>query len=187
MLIPLFVRGEGFLYLFQEFDLKENKEPLSTAKDIEKTILEKGVDFVVSVNKKNIFHKLGILQIERKFVIHPLVIGTLLKISNILININNDKLKGAIEEEKATKKVSDDILNISYESIAESSEKIIRIIAHAIHNSESDPPRRLIRFLKKNLKPTETLKLLNLIIKQMDINSFLACLVSMKGMNIHET
>ncbi|GAG71859.1 unnamed protein product [marine sediment metagenome] len=49
------------------------------------SILEKGVDFTIKIQKKNILHEYHLIPSERKFIIYPIKMGTLLKISEILL------------------------------------------------------------------------------------------------------
>lgn len=147
------------------------------------SILEKGVDFTITIQNKNILNKLNLIPPERKFVIYPIKMGTLLKISKILLDLNTDELVGAMKSEG--KEIN--ILDLGAKNIVENKDKLIKMIAYGIVNSEKEPSKRLIRFLNENLTAKEGLKLMTLIVQQMDVNPFLASLVSIKGMNLLQT
>jgi len=147
------------------------------------SILEKGVDFTIKIQKKNILHEYHLIPSERKFVIYPIKMGTLLKISEILLDLNTDELVGAMKDEN--KEIN--LLDLGAKNIIENKDKLIKMIAYGIVNSEREPPQSLIRFLNENLTAKEGLKLMTLIVQQMDVNPFLASLVSIKGMNLLQT
>jgi len=144
------------------------------------SILEKGVDFTITIQNKNIFNKLHLISPERKFVIYPIKMGTLLKISEILLDLNTDELVEAMKNED--KEIN--LLDLGAKNIIENKDKLIKMIAYGIINSEKEPSKKLIKFLNKNLTTKEGLKLMTVIIQQMDVNPFLASLVSIKGMNL---
>ena len=156
---------------------KENKQIRQNAVN---SILEKGVDFTITIQNKNIFHRLNLIPSKRKFIIYPIKMGTLLKISKILLDLNTDELVGAMKNEG--KEVN--ILDLGAKNIIENKNELIKMIAYGIVNSEKEPSKRLIRFLNENLTTKEGLKLMTLVIQQMDVSPFLASLVSLKGMNL---
>jgi len=156
---------------------KENKQIRQNAVN---SILEKGVDFTITIQNKNIFHRLNLIPSERKFVIYPIKMGALLKISEILLDLNTDELVGAMK--KNDKKIN--FMDLGAKNIVENKDKLIKMIAYGIVNSEKEPSKRLIRFLNENLTTKEGLKLMTLVIQQMDVSPFLASLVSIRGMNL---
>lgn len=147
------------------------------------SILEKGVDFKITVQNKNILHKLNLIPTERKFVIYPIKMGTLLKISEILLDLDTDELVGVMKNED--KEIN--LLDLGAKNIIENKDKMIKMIAYGIVNREKEPSKRLIKFLNENLTAKEGLKLMTVIVQQMDVNPFLASLVSIKGMNLLQT
>ena len=157
--------------------VKPDKE---VRKDAIDSILEKGVDFTITVQNKNILNKLHLKPTERKFVIYPIKMGSLLKISKILLDLDTEELEGVMKSEG--KEVN--ILDLGAKNIIENKDKLIMMIAYGIVNSEKEPPKSLIRFLNENLTAKEGLKVMTLVIQQMDVSPFLASLVSLKGMNL---
>lgn len=146
-------------------------------------ILEKGVDFTITIQNKGILNKLNLIPTERKFIIYPIKMGTLLKISEILLDLDTDELVGAMKDEN--KQIN--LLDLGAKNIIENKDKMIKMIAYGIVNSEKEPSKSLIKFLNENLTAKEGLKLMTLIVQQMDVNPFLASLVSIKGMNLLQT
>jgi len=156
---------------------KENKQIRQNAVN---SILEKGVDFTITIQNKNILNRLNLIPSERKFIIYPIKMGTLLKISKILLDLNTDELVGAMK--KNDKEIN--FMDLGAKNIVENKDKLVKMIAYGIVNSEKEPSKRLIRFLNENLTTKEGLKLMTLVIQQMDVSPFLASLVSIRGMNL---
>ena len=161
-------------------DIKDDNKIRQNAID---SILEKGIDFTITVQNKNIFHKLNLTPSKRKFVIYPIKMGTLLKISEILLDLDTGELVGAMKNEE--KEIN--LLDLGAKNIIENKDKWIRMIAYGIVNSEREPSKNLIKFLNENLTAKEGFKLMTVVVQQMDVNPFLASLVSIKGMNLLQT
>lgn len=144
------------------------------------TILQKGIPFSVSYYKKNfgLIQKIG-LKRERKFIIYPIYMGTMLRISSLLVDV---------ELQDITEETDDiEILQIGIKAISENADKAARIVALAVTNSEKEPDERLIKFFKHNLTSAEFVKILTKALQQMDIKSFLSFMVSIKKVSLMET
>ena len=160
--------------------MEEAKITLESGKEITQeavdAILEKGVDFKITMSDPSLLcrllQRLKILPIEKIFIIKPIRLGTLLKIAKILETIEPESLE-VLKNEKA-----DGIFGVGIKSIIENKDKIVLIVAHAIDRKKAKPPRSLIKFLDENLTPKELFKILTLVIRQMDVTDFLACMVS---------
>ena len=142
------------------------------------TILQEGVDFYVTVQKPNLLHKLKLLPLKRRFVIKPIYLGTLLRIAKTL---------GALKTnpQKISKNSTNiDFMGLGIDSIIQHKDKMVETIALAIVNQSKPPSKRLVRFLDNNLTSKEALQILSIIVKQMDIQSFLALTVSVGGLNL---
>ena len=160
-----------------------NKSNKVIRQDAIDSILEKGVDFEITTTNISIFHKLHLKPIKRKFVIYPIKMGTLLKISEILLDLDTEELTDVMKN--GDKEIN--LLDLGAKNIIENKDKLIMMIAYGITNSEKEPSKNLIKFLNENLTAREGLKLMTLVVQQMDVSPFLASLVSIKGMNLLET
>jgi len=158
-------------------------------KTIASTILQEGVDFAVTPTKPTFLHKIHLLKPEKRFRIYPICLGSLLKISEIINSIESIDLKS---------KKEDTFLESAITQIVNSADKMAEIIALAIWNKPFSnnkligffqrlKVKRLTRYFLANLINHEIVTILNLVINQMDINYFFACLVSMKGLNLTAT
>lgn len=149
-------------------------------KDVIDAILEKGVDFNVVITHPTVIERigirLGIVTKKRTFYIHPLCLGTLLKVAKLVLDIDGSVLETA----------GDDLHNVGIESIVNHKDAMVMIVALAIINEDRNPPDRLIRFLNRNLTVRDLMRLLILVIRQMEVKDFLACMVSAKNMNLLE-
>ena len=143
-------------------------------------ILQRGVDFEVTVLHQNILHKKGLKKDSRKFKIYPICFGALLKISELL-----EKVRG--DHKELDQADGGEFFGTALKSIIENKDLMISIIAIAIVNKEKDPPKSLIKFLNANLDTKEACALLNLVIQQMDMQRFLVFMVSVGSLNLLKT
>lgn len=132
-----------------------------------KTIMQKGVDFEVTSGRK-----------ARKFVIRPIYLGTLFEISEIILGMT-----GIDDLDK------EDMFATGVKNIIENKNRMLNIVALAIINREMTLWQRfrkwrLVKYLDRNLDASELLKLIQLVILQMDVTNFLACSVSVKRINL---
>jgi hypothetical protein len=148
--------------------------------------LQEGIDFTISVINKTFWHKIKLKKPFRKFVMYPICLGTLLKISELIMQMD------AVTAENHEK---DNFMDFAVGKIKNNAEKFAEIIALAIINKpfsdnriiryiEKIGFRRLVKFINSNVNDKEALDLINLVVKQMDIQHFLACMVSIKGMDL---
>jgi len=157
----------------------EKEKPEQVAPEILRAILQEGVDFKVTANHPNILHRIGMLPTERTFMVYPICLGVLFHISKLILSM------ATIDVEK-----EDDYFDAGLKSIIANRGKMVRILSLAIINREPTLlyPRIkrwiLERYLTRNLDPHETLKLLNLVITQMDVTDFLASIASVKKLNL---
>ena len=142
------------------------------------TIFEEGTEFYITIDNPNILHKLHLLPKKRKFVIYPMKLGSLLKISKELIDINAEELEN-IKEDDTT-----DLFDIGLKNIIENKNKMVKIVSYGIINKNREPPKRLLKFLDNNLSAKELLRIIILIVQKMDVSDFLACIVSMKRISL---
>ncbi len=142
------------------------------------TLIDEGVSFQVELNRKSVWNRIRLLRFglkafkmsEVEFTIHPISLGTLLKISKILVEMEVPGVDG-----NATS-----ILDITAHSVVAHKDHMVRIIAYALVNERREPPNSLIRLLDDNLSSKELLQVLIQVVRQMDVTDFLACIVSMK-------
>ena len=146
--------------------MKKEKPQIGT--EMIRTILQDGVDFEVTSDKKS-----------KKFRIFPVKLGTLFQMSKIIMTMKPVDAKD-----------TDDLFAIGIQNIIENKDKILEIIALAIFNQKNPNKLKkwyLKRYLNDNLTTEELRNLINLVISQMDVTDFLASSVSIKRINLIET
>jgi len=142
-------------------------------KKVADAMLEESFDFEVTVNAPGFLHKLGLLPKSRVFSIKPLCLGSLVRISKILMDIEKFDLTRPLME-------------IAPEQIVKHAKSLAEIIAIAVTNSPAPPSYGLVCFLYDNLTAAELFEVIERVKKQMDVADFLASIVSAKGMNVFQ-
>ena len=137
------------------------------------SLLAEGVDFFVKYDNPGILRRIGLLPKEKRFVIYPIKLGTLILISKEILSID----VGPAVSEK------DDAIDIVIRNIASNTDKLVKIIAIAITNSPADTSR-LEAFIRKNMTPKEMYSILKIVISQMDVKDFLSSIMSVRGMSL---
>lgn len=142
-------------------------------------VLEEGVDFTVTCDRPSIIDRIRYRTfrgaIRRTFVIYPIKLGTLLRISKLLLSM---------------KTVSPDkqgLGDFAASAITDNTGIMVEIAALAIVNDNRKTPKSLIRYLDRNLSARELRTLIDIVMLQMDIVDFFGCMVSMKSLNLFGT
>jgi hypothetical protein len=147
------------------------------APEIVRTILQDGVDFEITSNRKSLFSR---KPVSRKFIVYPIKLGVLFYISKIILSMK--------EMEPAD---GENLFAAGIKNITENKDKMIEIVALGIVNQRLSlwtrlRKWRLARYIDKNLSAQELLRLVKLVIMQMDVTNFLASFVSVKRLNLME-
>jgi hypothetical protein len=111
----------------------------------------------------------------RTFVLKPLSLGTMARVSEMLLKINTDAFK------------TEEPLAAAHTLIANDARKQAYIIALAITNSPEAPGKNLVDFFLHNLTARELDALVKHVVESMDVESFINSIVSIRGINILET
>lgn len=155
--------------------MEERKLKAVDAKAVD-TITEKPVLIHVDIQPANRLHKWlqnrKIMPSQRTFILKPLTLGTLLRVSKVLLKIDTHTFN------------SETFLDSSYKLMAQHSRRVAHILALAVTNSRAHPDKSLIRFFLYNLKPDELMALLTLVLQAMRINSFMNGLILARGLNL---
>jgi hypothetical protein len=133
---------------------------------------EESIVVRIEVKPRTKFHrllqKIGINSRIRVYSIPPLTMINVTRVSQVLLEIGGD-MEGII-------------LN-PHNSIEKYGSLITRAVAIGLHGKRSKLPKSLYRFVENNLSPVETLDILSLVIKQMNIGAFISAIVySKKGL-----
>lgn len=131
-------------------------------------MLEETFDF--DIPYKGIFGKSRV----KSFTISPLNLGSLIRISKILLSIEEIDW-------------SRPYMDVGPEVISKYAERLCEIVAIAVTNGPKPPQKRLVKFFVNNLTASELYRLIELVKGKMDVSSFLLCIVSAKGMSLLQT
>lgn len=107
---------------------------------------------------------------KRYFEIRPLTLGTLQRISKLLIEVQIQNL------------TPDDLLRL----MGEHTTTMAHIIALAVTNTKQPPRKELIEFFIYNLSKEDLSVVLSIVLKQMDVLSFTKSIISIRSLNILE-
>lgn len=156
-------------------DLKE-QETLAAVSD---ATVQEQLKVEVDIRSTNRFHALlqswGILPKKRVFMLQPITMGSLIRISKLLLKIDMNLYD------------LNNLLDSNYKAIEAHAPALAEIVAIALQNSRQQPSQKLIAFILNNFTSKEMMGVLGLVVKQMDLSSFMSSIISVKGMNILES
>lgn len=158
-----------------EKEEKKQTDPAVAAQMVPSAILQQPITLTVQMNipvwQMWIRKKLK-LPVERKLVLKPLHIGTLMKVSTDILQIPADLLKG------------DNILEVNYAAMKDHGKRMARIIAEVVVAREEPAPESLIRFILWNFTSTELLQTMGVILRQMNVQAFMISIASIRSLNV---
>ncbi len=170
-----------------EPEIKEEKEGKPEeeiiAPKIINALLQKGIDFDITVNNPSIFHRLKILPKIRIFKIYPACAGVLLNISEIILTMENI---GDLDNDE-------NLFETGLKNIIANKDKMLDVVSLAVLNRKISNPYLMVRkwlikrFLDRNISTNELLQLIQIALMQMGVTDFLASTVSIKRMNLMGT
>ena len=138
------------------------------------TVLQEGIDFFVDIKNPTFWHKVRIKKKSKLFVIKPIVMGTLARITRICVDID---LMNEISKK--------DFMKHGVETMAKHTDNLLNIVALAISNNDKPLDKKLATFLRKNITPLEVLNLLTYVIAQLNTSPFMKSIRSAKsGMSL---
>lgn len=146
---------------------------------VPETILQEPVRLSVDIRAANKIH--GLLQRwkwlpkERIFTIYPIVAGSLIKISKLLLSMDVDP---------DTLKDANSLFQNAYKQMEEHTETMAKILAIAFVNRNEDPSQRLINFILNNFTSKEIKSTIGIVVSQMDVVSFTSSIISVRAMNL---
>jgi hypothetical protein len=154
-----------------------------TLEQVSDVTLDKTLTITVDVQAQSWYRRLlqkwGILPKKRVFELKPAYLGTLVRISRILLSIDLKRF-GAKEDQTSH------LLEMNYQAIVNHSGHLAEIVALAISNKDKEPPASLVSFIIRNFTTQEMLGVLGLVLKQMDLTSFMSSIISVRGLNVLE-
>ena len=151
----------------------DKAEERKVKKEAVDTLLQEGIDFFVDVDRPGLLRRIGIRPKVYKFVLYPIYLGTLERISQIMVDM-----------EFAEKVTKENFQEVGIETMATHTDDLLDIVSIAIYNTEGKPNKRIKMILKRYTTPTELLALLTYVVAQMDVQGFMKSIISVKGMSL---
>ncbi|GAA4328574.1 hypothetical protein [Flaviaesturariibacter amylovorans] len=155
----------------KEINLKE------TLRDAAQAVVQDPITLTVDITPQGRFHallqRLRLAPRKRTLCIRPATLGTLQRISALVLTIDQEALRKGM-------------LSGSYELADKHAPTIARIIALAVTNRRALPSAGLERFILEQFSPGALVQTLGIVMHQLDIKSFTTAIVSIRGLNLLE-
>lgn len=132
------------------------------------------VDIVPTSALHAFLQKKKLLPKQRTFQLSAIKMGSLIRISKLLLEIDVSVFDFS------------NIMESNYKAIVQHSERLAECVAIALQNGRVAPSKKLTAFILRNFSTKEMLGVLAIVVKQMDLTSFMSSIISVKGMNILE-
>lgn len=124
----------------------------------------------IRVNNLRWWHRLKLVPIARTYYVRPLSMGSLMRVSKLLLEIGYD-IDAADPWNEGLK-------------AAHQAHKMAFVCAIALSNGRENPSRKMVNWLLNNLTPKELLGVLGVVVRQMDMKSFISSIISVRGMSL---
>jgi hypothetical protein len=142
-------------------------------------VLNSGITLRIKKRPKNsvfrVLQQLKLVRGQYTYKLGPLCLGTLVKISKIILGIEVSDMKGG------------NVFEGMYQAITDNTDKVVEIIGHAIMNSKTDPSAELLELLRLELTADDMSKILTVLINQMDLRSFIHSITLIRGLFVMQT
>lgn len=156
-----------------------NKKTTETLTEVADVTLDKPFTITVDLIHGGFFErflqKWGIRPKKRVFELKPITLGNLIRISKLLLQIDEDILD------------SKKLLNSIYRSLDEHGDAIAEVVATAMINTKAGPSRKDIDLVRDEFTPTELKFVLSLVISRMNVSDFMHSIISIRGLNVLES
>lgn len=147
-------------------------------KSISDTLTEEPVSIAMDILPRNRWHRWAqenkylsrYFQKKKEYLIKPITYANLERISKLLVDVNIDLDSNATVNE------------IALPILAQKGDLVPKIIAIAVTNGRSMPPKSLVQEIKYCLTAQESFMVVLIVLKQMDVRSFLNTIIYSKGM-----
>ncbi len=147
----------------------------TTLKKVSEALTEESIELTFDIRPMNWRHEflqsLGLKKWpkQKSYILRPITLGTLIKISKLLIDIDM-----SIFDAK-------NLLEGNYQAIVKHGEAVCEIVAMAIHGRPGKTPADMVEMVLNNFTTKELQGAMSLILGQMDIVNFMSSIISMKG------
>lgn len=124
------------------------------------------------LQKLNMWPFKKLYPLQQTYCLKPITLGTLIKISKLLIDIDM-----SVFDMK-------NLLESNYQAIVKHGGTVARIAAIAIHGRPGDVPADIVNAVLNNFTTRELQGTMQVILGQMNVQDFMFSIISIKGMNM---
>jgi len=166
---------------------KENAEKILGA------YMETGHTETIKENRFKFLQSLKLYPRERNILFKRPCLEALGEMANLFIKIDfqeKEQIENKITNNPESNEFDKSIFKIGMENIVRNKNHILNMIICSVLNKKPFyvwdrwRAKRLFKFLDANLTNSQLIKILNILVQFTDINSFLASMISIKGLNL---
>lgn len=155
-------------------------DTVETLRQVSNVVTQEPVQLTVQIDPQNRLHEKlqrwlpKIFPKEKTFKIYPAKMGTLIRISNLILPIEKDLFANGT------------MIDASMQAIQKHAKTLCRVIAVAIHNRKSAPPEKLVELITNQFTSQAVLSVLLAVLQSMDVKNFMSSIIFMRGLNLME-
>ena len=135
-------------------------------------LTEKSIGITITTNERH-WLKRWFSKKVHVFELRPLSLGTMIKISRILVSIPEGLFDG-----------KPNLKQLAASTVVEHGEQLAQMIALALVNRKEDPPVSMVNLILHNMTASDILGVCQAVFTQMDTHSFLRSIISIRGINM---
>jgi hypothetical protein len=138
------------------------------------TVLEKATRIEVEIVNPRWWESIGIrlkmIKPVRSFSIKPATLGTMVRISQLLLDIDISPYQAG-----------NNVLISSLPVLKNDGEKVVQAFAAAISNNRAGPSKSLIAFLRNNVTASDLMKIQKVVLTHLNVVPFMNTIILMRG------
>lgn len=155
-------------------------DQIETLKKVSNTITQEPVEITVNIDPTSWLHEKGqklmpkLFPKQRIYKIYPAKIGTLLRISELVLTIDKSLFS------------SGNKVAVNMEAMNKHSKTLCKIIAYAIHNRKKQPPARLVNMVMEQFTAESIFRVVVVVLNSMNLDSFMTSIIFVRGLSLLE-
>jgi hypothetical protein len=153
-------------------------DKIKVLSEVADTVLDEPVVLTVDVRPQSRLHALlmkwKLLPEKKVFQVRPICMGSLIRISRLILSIDAGKVDFK------------NMLESNYRFVDQYAETAAQVIAIAITNSKQKPSGRLVKFILHNFSSSELLSTILIVVRQMGVQNFMSSIISLRGLSVLE-
>ncbi len=146
-------------------------------KRVSDTVTDQPVIITVDIKDRSWMDKLLKRNPVKIFEVKQITLGNLIRISKLLRGIDVGEFNKISQQ---------NILDSNFNLMEQYGHTLAEIVATALHNKKDPPEQHLVAFIENNFTARELLNVLSVVLRQMDVASFMSTIISIKGLSILE-